>query len=151
MTCMLLLGDSVEWLGVFGTMISIIVTVVIGFSVLTSYVQFKQGQEYLAQARSEAEKAAAAFKSSGLKPPDEIVREVESLYDPRIEQLRAGLERMQTDTRRELEEIRQLVVQSASMDAVLREVERKFRDPKDLEETILRKVLDAFLRVKNLQ
>jgi hypothetical protein len=150
MAALLLTLDPIEWLGTWATMISVIVTLVIGFSVLTSYVQFRQAQDHVAQMQKQVEKAANDFKSSGLKPPDEIVKEVQSLYDPLIDVLRARIERTQTDLRRDVDELRQLLAQSPSRDSILREVETRFRNPVDLEETILRKVLDAFLRVQNL-
>ena len=152
MICLLLVESAtwLTWLGAFATIMSVVVMIVVGFSALTAYLQFKQSQEALDRMKDQVTKVENDYKLSQLKPPDQIVSEVQALYDPQVMVLRGSLEWMQKEFGRQLQDIEKLLAQAASKDSILREVETRFKDPKDLEEVILRKVLDAFLRVQNL-
>lgn len=124
------------------TILGIFATVVITASALNIVNQIYQARKFADSTKSELRaevqrdlhELKEAYQLSALKPPQEILNEARREYDPLIEALRGTVQRFYS----ELE---------AKITQVTAENERRRNE---VEEALLRKVLNAFIQVKNL-
>ncbi|HWM24213.1 MAG TPA: hypothetical protein VNP98_05275 [Chthoniobacterales bacterium] len=160
------------WVTILNVMVTIVIAISAGSTIYQNWRVRKDGERIKIELMAQVEKDLNALKETyelvSLKPPEEILQEARREYEPPIALLRQWVEAQYTEltsamstanaelkTNSEasmaaLSNLRGELLQRPTKDSVLQEVDRKYKSPVDLQESTLRKVLNAFLEMKNL-
>jgi hypothetical protein len=174
------LDHFINSLTCWATILGIFVTGVIiasSLNIVNQYIQVrKQGEKLTAELKSQLEKEINDLKEkynlSTLEKPDMIFEKIRNEFAPQIELHRSIIERNYKElsslysdasfqNKTSHEEIRRIIADMkadmkadiskiSSKDTILHEINEKYKSALDLQENTLRKVLDAFLKIKNI-
>lgn len=153
------LGMWVNVIAIMVAVVTLIVTGVIGIAAFNMIAQYRQAHEFAERVETQLvtkmEKELAVLKETyklvSLKPPGEILEDARKEFEPLIEAIRRGAERLSLDLeegRRQTDELRKEVART--YETAAREIETRYRALYDSQQGILPRVLNAFMQVGTL-
>lgn len=167
--------DANQMLGILDTWIAILgilVTVLLGITAFNILNQYREAKKYKADLMTQVEKEIRQLKEtynlSDLKSPELILQAAQNLFDrdlefirQRMEELRSEIDRKDLELKATIESgdstlrnsvdfILKTLSETPTRDSILQEVSQRYQPPANLQQIVLRHVLDAFLRLKNI-